>query len=90
MCTPNQLHPCVQNSNPGHCSLPVIISGDAASALAPIVERCIIHVDMDCFFASVAAAAHPELRGRPMVVCHSNSASASATGEVSWVGWSGG
>ncbi|GAX76094.1 hypothetical protein CEUSTIGMA_g3537.t1 [Chlamydomonas eustigma] len=44
-------------------------------------DRSIIHIDMDCFFASAAAASHPELRGRPVVVCHSNSAK--GTGEVS-------
>lgn len=43
--------------------------------------RNIIHLDMDCFFASVAEAGHPELRGKPLVVSHSNSARGS--GEVS-------
>lgn len=43
-------------------------------------ERVVIHVDMDAFFASAAAAGHPELAGKPLVVCHSNSAS--GTGEM--------
>lgn len=42
--------------------------------------RAIIHLDMDCFFASVAALTHPSLQGLPLLVCHSNSAQ--GTGEV--------
>lgn len=36
---------------------------------------------MDCFFASAAAVGKPVLRGKPIVVCHSNSEN--GTGEVS-------
>lgn len=43
--------------------------------------RTIIHLDMDCFFASVSEVAHPVLKGKPVAVSHS--ASASGTGEVS-------
>jgi DNA polymerase-4 len=32
------------------------------------VERCIIHLDMDAFFAAVEQAANPEWRGCPLVV----------------------
>lgn len=35
--------------------------------------RAIIHVDMDCFFASMAMLKNPHARGKPLVVCHSNS-----------------
>jgi nucleotidyltransferase/DNA polymerase involved in DNA repair len=44
-------------------------------------KRVILHLDMDCFFASVAEAGHPEFKGKPLAVCHSNSARGS--GEVS-------
>mmetsp|Transcript_4773 Transcript_4773/g.17145 ORF Transcript_4773/g.17145 Transcript_4773/m.17145 type:complete len:1134 (+) Transcript_4773:58-3459(+) len=43
--------------------------------------RCVMHVDMDCFFASVATRKNPSLRKRPIVVCHSNAKN--GTGEVS-------
>ncbi|KAJ3115460.1 deoxycytidyl transferase [Phlyctochytrium bullatum] len=33
--------------------------------------RTIFHVDMDCFFASVAIRDRPHLRMRPVAVCHS-------------------
>ncbi|KAL6074709.1 deoxycytidyl transferase [Balamuthia mandrillaris] len=36
-------------------------------------SRVIMHVDMDCFFASVALLDRPELKGKPIVVCHSDS-----------------
>eukprot|EP00892_Ulva_mutabilis_P005096 jgi/Ulvmu1/2959/UM149_0042.1 len=35
-------------------------------------ERIIMHVDMDCFFASVAVRHRPELQGVPLAVAHSN------------------
>ncbi|KAL6765308.1 hypothetical protein V8C86DRAFT_2430773 [Haematococcus lacustris] len=41
-------------------------------------ERAIIHVDMDCFFASAAVVGYPELQGKPLVVCHSNSSKGTA------------
>lgn len=47
----------------------------------PGTERVILHVDMDSFFASAAAVGRPELQGRPLAVCHSNSSK--GTGEVS-------
>ena len=35
-------------------------------------ERVILHVDMDCFFASVAALGRPELAGLPVAVTWSS------------------
>ena len=45
------------------------------------MERSIIHLDMDCFFASVAALGEPAFAGKPLAVSHSNSAQ--GTGEIS-------
>jgi DNA repair protein REV1 len=53
----------------------------AAGAGAAAQERVVVHLDMDCFFVSVAAVGRPEFAGRPLAVCHSNSAR--GTGEVS-------
>lgn len=66
-------------------SLPSVILSAAFAGLhkqtdAP-TERAIIHLDMDCFFAAVAAVGRPEFHGKPLAVCHSNSAQGS--GEVS-------
>lgn len=34
-------------------------------------EKVIFHVDFDAFFVSCGLATRPELRGKPVVVCHS-------------------
>lgn len=51
---------------------------------APGLKRCIMHCDFDCFFVSVGLLSHPELRGKPVVVCHSQGSTggASSTSEI--------
>lgn len=48
------------------------------------VERVIMHCDFDCFFVSAGLVSRPQLRGKPVVVCHSqgNQGGASSTSEV--------
>lgn len=53
----------------------------AGSGPPPSTERAILHIDMDCFFVSVARIGRPEFAGKPLAVCHS--ASDKGTGEVS-------
>lgn len=47
-------------------------------------ERVIMHCDFDCFFVSAGLASRPELKGKPVVVCHSQGAQggASSTSEI--------
>ncbi|PPQ70407.1 hypothetical protein CVT26_013824 [Gymnopilus dilepis] len=47
-------------------------------------ERVIMHCDFDCFFVSAGLVSRPELKGKPVVVCHSQGAQggASSTSEI--------
>jgi DNA repair protein REV1 len=47
-------------------------------------ERVIMHVDFDAFFVSAGLVSRPQLRGKPVVVCHSQHAQggASSTSEI--------
>ncbi|KZT24009.1 DNA repair protein [Neolentinus lepideus HHB14362 ss-1] len=55
--------------------------GKAADALE---ERVIMHCDFDCFFVSAGLVDRPHLKGRPVVVCHSqgNQGGMSSTSEI--------
>lgn len=47
-------------------------------------ERVFMHCDFDCFFVSAGLTTRPHLRGKPVVVCHSqgNQGGASSTSEI--------
>jgi DNA repair protein REV1 len=47
-------------------------------------DRVIMHCDFDCFFVSAGLVSRPELKGKPVVVCHSQGAQggASSTSEI--------
>lgn len=51
---------------------------------AEVVERVIMHCDFDCFFVSAGLVSRPQLRGKPVVVCHSQGSQggASSTSEI--------
>jgi DNA polymerase-4 len=42
--------------------------GDEASSGEPVLQRKIIHIDMDAFYAAVEQRDNPELRGKPVAV----------------------
>ncbi|KAF8126591.1 hypothetical protein EV363DRAFT_1348030 [Boletus edulis] len=48
------------------------------------VERVIMHCDFDCFFVSAGLVSRPRLRGKPVVVCHSQGSQggAASTSEI--------
>ncbi|XP_067951168.1 DNA repair protein REV1-like [Watersipora subatra] len=50
-------------------------------------EKVYMHLDMDCFFASVALKSHPELAGSPVVVAHfkGNATDAHSLGSMSQI-----
>ncbi|KAI5820457.1 DNA polymerase IV, partial [Pyronema omphalodes] len=41
--------------------------------LRPRKTRYIFHIDFDSFFCSVSLLSHPELKGKPVAVCHGSS-----------------
>lgn len=43
----------------------------ASDGLEELDRRCIMHIDMDCFFVSVGLRDRPELRDKPVAVTHS-------------------
>ncbi|KAG6902660.1 hypothetical protein C0995_013352 [Termitomyces sp. Mi166 len=47
-------------------------------------DRVIMHCDFDCFFVSAGLTTRPQLKGKPVVVCHSQGAQggASSTSEI--------
>ena len=47
-------------------------------------DKVIMHCDFDCFFVSAGLVSRPELKGKPVVVCHSQGAQggASSTSEI--------
>jgi DNA repair protein REV1 len=47
-------------------------------------DRVIMHCDFDCFFVAVGLVSRPELKGKPVVVCHSqgNQGGTSSTSEI--------
>jgi DNA repair protein REV1 len=47
-------------------------------------ERVIMHCDFDCFFVAAGLVSRPELKGKPVIVCHSqgNQGSGSSTSEI--------
>ncbi|BGP07607.1 deoxycytidyl transferase [Rhodotorula toruloides] len=74
--------------------LKVIMAGKQQSVVRPARKkkltgrasdgRTIFHVDFDCFFVSAGLTTRPELRGKPVAVCHAkgDADAASSTSEI--------
>lgn len=45
--------------------------------------RIVMHIDLDCFFASVAILEHPHLAEKPVAISHCVSPAQNSTGEIS-------
>jgi DNA repair protein REV1 len=47
-------------------------------------NRVIMHCDFDCFFVSAGLVSRPELKGKPVIVCHSQGGTGgmSSTSEI--------
>ncbi|KAI0062098.1 DNA repair protein [Artomyces pyxidatus] len=60
------------------------LKGKGRDAREKPKDRVIMHVDFDAFFVSAGLVDRPHLRGRPIVVCHSQGAQggASSTSEI--------
>ncbi|KAI0046939.1 DNA repair protein [Auriscalpium vulgare] len=60
------------------------LKGKGRDAGEKAKERVIMHVDFDAFFVSAGLVDRPQLRGKPVVVCHSQGAQggASSTSEI--------
>ncbi|KAF7312418.1 DNA repair protein [Mycena indigotica] len=58
----------VQAENPGRAGIAPI---SPRKGKGRDEERVIMHCDFDCFFVSASLLKRPELRGKPVVVCHS-------------------
>ncbi|ORX36643.1 hypothetical protein BD324DRAFT_656542 [Kockovaella imperatae] len=52
--------------------------------ISPVArDKILFHVDFDCFFVSCGIASRPHLKGKPVVVCHSQAGKgASSTSEI--------
>lgn len=60
------------NNFPGRDRLrKVVMERGVTSDVKGKLRRCVMHIDMDCFFVSVGLRKRPDLRGKPVAVTHS-------------------
>ncbi|NP_001084913.1 REV1, DNA directed polymerase S homeolog [Xenopus laevis] len=68
---------------PGRERLKKLKPGNLPPSAFPKCQNCIIHVDMDCFFVSVAIRNHADLKGKPVAVTSNRGAGTTITREGS-------
>ena len=74
-------------SRPSHSNVdPYSLSrAQLPKSAAPVPSsgnKVIFHVDFDCFFVSCGLATRPHLKGKPSVVCHSQTGKNASTSEI--------
>jgi DNA repair protein REV1 len=79
-----QANPADESSMRGTALIMTSPSKAKGKQKAEDVDRVIMHCDFDCFFVSAGLVSRPHLRGKPVVVCHSQGSQggASSTSEI--------
>ncbi|KAF8839868.1 DNA repair protein [Paxillus ammoniavirescens] len=79
-----QANPTDESSMRGAALIMTSPSKAKGKQKAEDVDRVIMHCDFDCFFVSAGLVSRPHLRGKPVVVCHSQGSQggSSSTSEI--------
>ncbi|EJW81282.1 ImpB/MucB/SamB family protein [Wuchereria bancrofti] len=74
----NELRENQSNNFPSRVRLQHLVDENFANS----PKETICHIDLDCFFVSVALRTHPELIGKPVAITHSRSTEGAGMSEI--------